>query len=62
MRVYLKSGKSFRISQTLAEKLVEEIEDNTGPGTLISVKEIFNNGLSSKLVFIINTLEIAAIK
>ena len=29
---------------------------------MFSVKEIFNNGLSSKLVLIINTLEIAAIK
>lgn len=65
MRVYLKNGKNFRISQTLAEKLIDHLEETqeTGrKGDLVYVKETNTGSGKSKLVLAIDVSEIVAIK
>ena len=62
MRIYLKSGKSFRISQAFAEEIIKSMESDDRGGDFITIKESFNNGLSKKFVFGVNLTEIAAIK
>lgn len=61
MRVYLKNGKSFRISQVFAEEIINSMENEDKNGNFITIKEQSTPG-SKKFVFGIDLTEIAAIK